>query len=224
MTISIVRELPIKGELNLKTWQLFIIIAVANLVIAWVWNQYILTRDVYYNLLADQLEANRIDEYFDLTRKFTLWAYLFQPALLWMQIIFFTLLLQTPLMLLNIEIPFNQIFRIVLIASLATTALALIQLLKLSFYPPEEITANVLNIVPFSTAELVEMSEYPLTSIFMLNKFNPFEFLWTFLLYKELVNTKTIKKESSLIIVFGLWLVIVLFQWGIVAYFSGVNG
>ncbi|KAA3656183.1 MAG: hypothetical protein DWQ10_15980, partial [Calditrichaeota bacterium] len=105
MTMSIAHKLPTEHKIIPKSWQLFFIIVGSNLAIGWVWNEFILTREVYYNLFADQLETNRIDAYFDLTRKLTLWGYLFQPAILWLQIVFFTLLLQTPMMLMNIEIP-----------------------------------------------------------------------------------------------------------------------
>lgn len=224
MSVSIAHEMPVKNELTLKTWHLFFLIAIVNLITGWVWNEFILTRDVYHNLLSEQLEIDRIDEYFDFTRKLSIWGYVFQPLLLWLQIVFFTMLIQTPLMLLFIEIPFRQVFRIVLIASLTITALSVIQLLKLSFYTPGEITDTVLNIVPFSIASLVDLAEYPKTNIFVLNKFNVFELAWCFLLYKGLATLDKLKKDIALFLVIGLWIVLLLFQWGIVAYFSGVNG
>jgi hypothetical protein len=174
-------------------------------------------------LLSEQLEASRIDEYFDITRKLSLWGYLLQPLLFWLQIAFFALLIQTPLMLLFIEISFRQVFRIVLIASLAVIALSVVQLLKLSFYAPSEITETVLNVVPFSLAYFIEPADYPKTALFVLNKFSLFELAWCVLLYRGLAATEKLKKDTAMFLVAGLWIALLLFQWGIVAYFAGVN-
>lgn len=127
-------------------------------------------------------------------------------------------------MLLFIEIPFRQILRIVLIASLAISALSVIQLLKLSFYEPREVTEATITTVPFSLAYLVESSSYPKTAMFVLNKFSVFELAWCVLLYRGLAATTFLKKDTALYLVSGMWIVLLLFQWGIVAYFAGVNG
>ena len=224
MSISLAQELQAKREVSLKTWQLFLLILFANLIISWIYNEFIVTREVYHSLFSEQLEARRIDEYFDFTRKLSLWGYLFQPLLFWLQITFFALLIQTPLMLVFIEIPFRQIFRIVLIASLATMALSIVQILRLSFYAPSELTQTVLNVVPLSLTTFIDASSYPKTAIFVLNKFSLFELAWCVLLYKGLVATSKIKRDSVLLLVFGIWIVLLLFQWGLVAYFAGVNG
>lgn len=224
MSVSMAQETPIKQELSLKTWQLFLLILFANLLISWVYNEFILTREVYHTLLSERLEANRIDEYFEFTRKLSIWGYALQPLLFWLQIIFFALLFQTPLMLLFIEIPFRQIFRIVLIASLAISALSGIQLLKLSFYAPSEVTEVTITTVPFSLAYLVEFSSYPKTAMFVLNKFSLFEFAWCVLIYRGLTATVRLKKDTAMYLVVGIWVALLLFQWGIVAYFAGVNG
>ncbi|MFQ5632852.1 MAG: hypothetical protein ACE5I1_29125 [bacterium] len=224
MSISIAHDAPAKVELSLKTWQIFLLILLANLLVSWVYNEFILTREVYHNLLSEQLEANRIDEYFDITRKLSIWGYLLQPLLFWLQIAFFALLIQTPLMLLFIEIPFRQVFRIVLVASLAVSALSVIQLLKLSFYAPSEITEAVLNVVPFSLTNFIDPADYPKTAFFVLNKFSLFELAWCVLLYRGLAATEKLKKDTAMFLVTGLWIALLLFQWAIVAYFAGVNG
>lgn len=224
MSVSLAHDTPVKQELSLKTWQLFLLILLANLLVSWVYNEFILTREVYHTLLSDRLEANRIDEYFEFARKLSIWGYALQPVLFWLQIVFFALLIQTPLMLLFIEIPFRQIFRIVLIASLAISALSIIQLLKLSFYTPSEVTEATITTVPFSLAYLVDISAYPSTAQFVLNKFSVFELAWCVLLYRGLAATGLLKKDTALYLVSGMWLVLLLFQWGIVAYFAGVNG
>ena len=224
MSLTFAPAVPVKKEFEIKTWHIFAVIVCVNLLVSWTYNEFILTREVYHNLFSEQLEVNRLDEYFDFTRRLSLWGYLLQPALFWLQIAFFALLVQTPLMLLFIEISFRQVFRIVLVASLAVAALGVIQLLKLSFYAPSEITETVLNAVPFSLATLVDPAAYPKTALFVLNKFSLFELMWCVLLYRGLAATEKLKKDTVLFLVTGIWIALLLFQWGIVAYFAGVNG
>lgn len=57
MPYSIAPSLALNKDVYIKTWQLFIIILLANLLAGWFYNEHILTRDVYQNLLSEQLEA-----------------------------------------------------------------------------------------------------------------------------------------------------------------------
>ena len=146
-----------------------------------------------------------------------------QPFFLMIQITFFALLLQTPLVLMLIEIPFAKIFRLIAIASVASTLASAMQLLRLSFFDAHEISSNVLDLMPFSLAGFIDPSEYPKSALFVLGKFNLFEVLWSLILYKGLATTGQIKKEQAAILVTLFWLALLLFQWGVVAYFEGVS-
>ena len=212
-----------QNELEVKTWQLFLLLVLANLTLAWFYNQHVLTREVFHNIFAERLEASRIDEYFDFTRKLSIWGYIMQPFFLMIQITFFALLLQTPLVLMLIEIPFAKIFRLIAIASVASTLASAMQLLRLSFFDAHEISSNVLDLMPFSLAGFIDPSEYPKSALFVLGKFNLFEVLWSLILYKGLATTGQIKKEQAAILVTLFWLALLLFQWGVVAYFEGVS-
>lgn len=223
MSLSLSHNELADGGLSLKTWQLFFLILIINMAASWVYNEYIFTRDVYHNLLAERLEANRIDQYFDFARKVSLWGYLLQPLLFLLQLGFLALLLQTPLMLMFIEIPFRRLFRINLIASSTMCAAIVAQLLKLSFYHPSEITNLALKTVPFSFASFVNASAFQNDILFLLGKLSVFEFVWCFLVYRGLVGTGKIRNSSALLLVVTIWIALLVLQWGIVVYFERIN-
>lgn len=224
MPYSIAPSLALNKGIHIKTWQLFMIILLANLLAGWFYNEHILTRDVYQNLLSEQLEAERIDEYFNFMRKLSLWGYIFQPILTWIHITFLVLLIQMPLILMVIDVPFRRLFRIVTCASLTMTASAFVKILRLNNLPASEISHVSLSVVPLSIASVLDASQYPQAAVAVLNKFSLFEAAWCFVIYKGLVRTENLKKELAAFLVFCVWMLLLLLQWGITAYLDGVSG
>lgn len=224
MPYSIAPSLALNKDVYIKTWQLFIIILLANLLAGWFYNEHILTRDVYQNLLSEQLEAERIDEYFNFMRKLTLWGYIFQPILTWIHVTFHTLLIQMPLILMMIDIPFRRLFRIVMCASLSMTVSAIVKIIWLINLPASEISLASLSVAPLSIASFLDTTQYPSTAFMVLNKFSLFEAAWCLVIYKGLVDTEKLKKDLAAFLVFCMWMLLLLLQWGITAYLNGVSG
>ena len=223
MSYSVAQPLSGRRELNLKTWQLFLLVLIANVVLMLFYNEFILTRDVYHNILSEQMESTRIDEYFDTFQKVSQWGYVAQPILLLIQISFIALLIQLPLVLVFIDIPFAYLFRLVAWASLLVTAGGFVRFLWLFNLEAFEIYKNILNMTPFSINHLLDASVYPETAYMILGKFNVFELFWCFVLYNGLVATGKVKKEYAALLIFSIWTALLLFQWGLAAYFQGAN-
>jgi len=224
MLYSLAPTSSLNKEIQIKTWQLFLFVLLANLLAAWFYNEHIVTREVYHTLLAEQMEADRIDEYFNFLKKLSIGGYFFQPFFLWLQITFFVLLIQMPLVLMFIDIPFHQLFRTLTYASVPMTALAIARILWLYFLEPSEISLAILSVVPFSIASFLDASQYPLTAYMVLNKFNLFEMAWCFIIYKGLTSTGKLEKSNAALLVLCIWTLLLALQWGITAYLNGVNG
>ena len=107
-----------RKERLIETWQLYLIITVVTIIISFAFQKFIMTRDVYYTLYGKQMEDYRIDEYFNMAKRIQLWGYLVTPLFIWLRIAFVAFLVQLPLMIKYIEIPFKQIFRIAAFALL----------------------------------------------------------------------------------------------------------
>ena len=223
MSYSLAHPLSEKRELNLKTWQLFLLVLIANIALMLLYSEFILTLDVYHNILSEQMESTRIDEYFETFRKVSQWGYVAQPILLLIQITFIALLIQMPLVLVFIDIPFAYLFRSVAWASLFMTAGGFVRFLWLFNLESFEIHANILNMMPFSINHLLDASVYPETAYMILGKFSVYELFWCFVLYNGLVSTGKVKKEYAALLIFSIWAALLLFQWGLAAYFQGAN-
>lgn len=223
MSYSLSYEASVKTDFATKTWQLFLLILIANLVVSWCFNEAVFTREVYYNILSERLDTSRIDEYFDFSRKLTVWGYIAQPLLFGLQLVFFAFLLQMPLLLMLIEIPFSQLFRILTISSLTATAFNVVKLLYLLFHDSTEITREALDFMPLSLAAIGNLSVLSKTISFLLGKLNFFEVAWCFMLGKGLIDTGKISIAKAIGVVFSFWTALLLFQLGIVAYFDGIT-
>jgi len=68
MSYSLAHPLSERRGLNLKTWQLFLLVLIANIALMLLYNEFILTLDLYHNILSEQMESTRIDEYFEMFR------------------------------------------------------------------------------------------------------------------------------------------------------------
>ena len=104
---------------RLGTWQLFGLLVVASAVLAWAENEFVMTPEVYRNILGSQLEAERLDAQIDMMSRFRGWGYLAIPGMLWLRVAFITLLVQMFCLLGTIEIRFGRLFRIAAIAFIA---------------------------------------------------------------------------------------------------------
>ena len=223
MSYSVAHPLSGKRELNLKAWQLFSLVSIANIILMFLFNEFIFTLDVYHNIFSDQMESTRIDEYFDFSRQSSIWGYLATPLFLLLNFTFISLLIQMPLVLMFIDIPFNRLFRLVILASILMLASGFIRFFFLATQYTTQITKSTLNIVPLSINHLLDASKYPELAYTTLGMFNIFEFGWCYVLYKGLSTTGKVRKETAALFIFLIWIFLLLFKWGLSAYFLGVE-
>lgn len=210
-------------ESRVKTGHLLLLVVVANMILMWLYNEFILTREAYHALLTEQMEQNRIDQYFDFLRRASLWSYIAMPVLLLLNFTCVALLIQMPLLLVFIEVPFKNIFRLVTWASLFMVLSEFARFFWTLSLEVSELSTNKLNMRPFSINQFLDEARYPELAYAILGRFNIFEILWCLLIYKGLVLTEKVKKEFASLLVFCLWVILLLFQWGVSAYFQQIK-
>jgi len=216
-------ETTFEKPFYLKTWHLFFLIIIAVWLNTWILQNYVMTREVYHNLLSEQLEISRIDDYFNFVRKISIFSYILVPIIIWIQLAFVTLLLQFPLVLKFIDIPFKKIFRVVTSAQISLVVMGLIKTFWLLHFQPSQITRQTLSFTPLSLTNFLDISAYPKSAVQVLNNFNVFSIIWCIILIKGLSNTGKIKKLDTSIIVVVVWTLILVFQWVLVMYFTKIN-
>ncbi|RKY77979.1 hypothetical protein DRQ07_08100 [candidate division KSB1 bacterium] len=216
-------DIALRTQYKIKTWQLFLLITLAVWINTWILQNFVMTREVYHNLLADQLEISRVDDYFSYVKKISLFSYALAPLVLWIQLAFVTLLLQFPLVLKFIDIPFKKIFRITAFAQISLIVMAIIKTVWLLHFKPSQITAKTLSFTPFSITNLLDVNLYPKSALQILNNFNLFAVIWCIILIKGISDTGKIKKSDSVLLVLGVWAFILIFQWALLTYFTKIN-
>lgn len=179
-----------------------------------------MTKEVYYSLLSERLETYRIDKQLELINRFKIWGYFLLPLILWLKYTFVTLLLQLPLIIKFIEIPFKRIFRVVMLASVTIIIMSVVRISWLFSIPPDHINADILKIVPLSINSFINTSEYPQSAIAVFSNINLFELGWLILVYSGLVSVSEdkLKKTDAVILVASVWSFLILLQYAVMTY------
>jgi hypothetical protein len=203
---------------RLATWQLFALVATANLLVSWFYNEHALTRDLYQRLLADRLDAPRIDDYFDLVRRLQRWGYALSPVVVLARSAFTALAVQLALLLLFVDVRFKGMFRASLWAFLVPLAGVAVQGAWLAAVPASEISAAVLSFVPGSAASLtMDLSSYRSPLYGLLSAVNAFELGWCVIMVMALVDGQRVKPWLAIGAVGGVWVAVTILKWGLVA-------
>lgn len=208
---------------GLKTAHIFLFIVTALLIDTWVTQNHIMTRQVYHNLLGEQLEAYRIDMFYGMIKKLSVWNYVVLPLVTFLRILFVALLIQLPLVLKFIDVPFSHLFRIATIAFLPLLTLLLIKTVWLLQYPRHSLDAEALSFVPLSLAGFMDASHYSRHVVGFLANFNLFEISWCVIIALLLPKAAKIKKSDAALLVLFIWTVIIVFRFVLVLYLQKAN-
>jgi len=202
----------------IKGWHLFLLLILCEALLTWIYQSQILTREAYHALLKDQLEAQRIDALFELLQRMNLWGYAGIPLVIGIRILFVAFLLQLPLVLRFIDIPFRRLFRIVAVASLPLILLEGIRLLILAGIPAVQVTPADLTWIPLSLGALLDFSHTPASTQGFFSHFNLFEFGFLGLVFAGLRRGGGLKRLDAGLVVLLMWTVVILFQWAVMIY------
>ena len=214
--------LTLKKSSSFKTWYLFLFLLLGISINIWISQNYIMTRDVYHNLLSEQLEISRIDDYFNLVQKFSVWAYILTPIVFLLRITFVSLLIQFPLVMKFRDIPLKQIFRIVTFAFIPLFFMSVIKTIWL-LLPNHQITQETLAFTPLAFTNFLNASNYGKTVYGLLSNLNIFEVGWCIIVAEGLSRTGKLKKSDAYVLVLVIWTLILVFLWALLMYLTKIN-
>ncbi len=220
MNNSAALEVEQEKEFTLKNWHLFVFVTCIYLIIVLVNDKFIMTREAYQLLLTDKMEIYRIDDYYEMLKRFSIYTYSALPVITWLKIIFIALLLQTPLMLKNVEVSFKECFRIAAFANIPYLLLGFVKILILLFTDQSKYTNDLITYVPGSITNLISKEAYSPAAFSFLSSINIYEVFWVLIVFLGIAKLKKINKLDSFIIAFSIWLGLTLFQIGLVIYFN----
>jgi len=207
-----------RGNIRMPNWQIFLFITGFNMLIALCVQKFIYSGEFYYSLLSDQMEISRIDDMINVMSKYSFMGLVLLPVFIFFRFLITSLLLQLTLLLKFIDLKFTGLFRLVMFSSLAISAGQVIYFIRLHFFPTKELNRALLLSQPFSLAGLINTSDYPQSTILVLNHCGLFEFLWMGCIFWGLMKTNRLKKEDATAIVLILWSGMLFLTWGFSFY------
>lgn len=209
-------------EYSVKNWQLFLLVVGITTVLTLINDKFIMTHETFRILLADKMELNKIDDNYALLNRLKLYAYIAMPALLWLKIAVVALLLQTFLVLKNVEVGFKTTFKVALMGTISYVLMSCVKTLILIFTPLEKYTAELISSIPGSLTDIISVKNYSSTAVNFLSGINIYEGLWIMLLTISLRKLTAVTKSDSFLIVFSLWLGLTVLQNIMVYYLNNM--
>ena len=203
----------------LRTWQLFGLLVVASAVLAWVENEFVMTPEVYRNILGSQLDAERIDAQIDMMSRFRGWGYVTIPVMLWLRLAFIALLVQMFCLLGTIEIQFGRLFRIAAIAGIADLVGSANRLVWLVRQGPSAIDAATLGVMPGSIAGFFLERPQGASGLYtLLSQVNMFELGWAGLMVLGLTGTRRVGTAGAVLVTGGVWALVTFLQFAVALF------
>jgi hypothetical protein len=220
------REFPVAVAPSrpVGTWWLFALCALGTVLLTWYTNEFVMTRDVYHQLLGGQMESSRIDTNFDLVQRMTHWGYLATPFAVLIRVGVVTLILQLFLLLMMEEFSLGELFRITTLAYPAVLYGSVMRTAFLAFSDPASLSAESLGVIPGSLASLTTTLASSHYAIYLLlGQVSVSELLWCVIVVVRLTASGRLSRGRSIGVVAAAWTLITLLQWGLSAYTSGVR-
>jgi len=170
-TAALNQEASVWGEyFSLNAWVLFAFSCVSYALVLHIQQKYVLTEQVYYNTLGEQLTIERIDAFIDKQNTWTWLRYFFIPVTLLFQTFLVSICLATGAILLDYKLKFSAIFGIVVKASVIYAIGKLVYMMVVQFMDIQTIEdlmkADVFSLLGWTGAENVPTwLQYPLSVV-----------------------------------------------------------
>ena len=209
---------------KIKTWHIYLLIVIVQISAYYFTREFIMTKEFYKQLLGDRLTIDMINTQMEISNRFAIWGYFLIPLVALIQITFFALLIQFHLLLKLIDIPFKKLFRISAFSILPFVILQIIKTYHMYSLPLEQISQKAMAFTPLSINSLINPEVYSQSTYQFLGNFHIFWLIWIFIIYRGLTKTEKIEKIDGLLYPLGVFLVIILFQYGLSTYLTKVMG
>jgi len=203
-----------QADSKLANWQIFGILVVINLGILWFVKEYIFRYDVLYRFFQEQVELSQIEHNLELLRNWFNLNYLLVPFSLLIKFSFLAFVLQLPLLFIVDDIPYKNIFRVVMIADLAMIGCSILHYTVLFLKPLSTLETETFGRIPLSLAVLLQdFARLSDPAKMIVNKFNAFELIWCAMVYYQLKALTGLKSIDVLLLVISIWTFLLLIQW-----------
>jgi hypothetical protein len=196
----------------------FLFISISALTFMYLAQEFMLTEDMYYQTLGEQMTMERIEEYMSQQKKYQWVGYLFIPLVYLIKFSLISLCLITGTLLADIKISFKQVFGIVVFAEIVFLIPTAIRVVWFGFIDTDFTLAELSSFMPLSLANLFDVSKLEIWWVYPFQLANLFEVIyWLLLAYGLHLHTQR-EYERMLRLVLSsygsgllLWVVVVMF-------------
>jgi len=134
---------------------LFVVLCLAYVLIIDLFQNMVVTENMYYEAWGQQLALDRIEKMLEANKKWAWIAYILMPILMLIRMTFTTLCLLTATVLQDVKIGFKRIFQIVLVAEVVYLIPAIISLIYFLCIAKDYTIADVQNFDFYSLRALI---------------------------------------------------------------------
>ncbi len=203
---------------TITNWNLIIFLSLINLLVIVILHNYIFTREFFNIVYSSEHSPTFVDFLYTLKIKFAIWKYLAVPVVILLRSVFIALLLQLSLMIRLIDAPFTKLFKISILGLSVLMLIPIVQMINLFIIPTKSFTKEIINFIPLSLSEFVDINNTSSILAIILNSVNVFEIIWIFLIAYGLKTITKLSTINSVITSFAVWCLIFLFQIGILLF------
>lgn len=201
-----------------KSWPIFLFLIIGYNLVVILSNKYILTEDLYYYSLGEQLTLDKIEQLFFLKSKFEWLNYVFVSLSLIIKLILIAIVLYTGVLLSSLTVKFKNLFRIVLQTEFLFLFAIFIRFYWIYFFIDDLSLTKLGYFQPLSIINFLKTEEIAAFLVYPLQLVNLFEIGYWFLLAYLLMNLikKSFWKSFEFVLsTYGvaliIWVVFVVF-------------
>ncbi len=208
---------------KINTKWFFLIICLLYIVSSFILNVFVITDNLYYNTLGEQLSVERISRIFEIREKFSWINYLILPLLVALKLVLVSFSLNIGVLVFGYKINFTKIFKITVIAEVIFLLADLSKMAYFLISPPNTLQ-EINNFYPLSLVNLFNIKEIASWLIYPLQQINVFEFVYWLALALGLKTVLNKNYSSMLKMVassYGVGLIIVLLLFMFLAISNG---
>lgn len=210
-------------SVSFRTWSVFALLVLVSVALAWVNNEFVMTPEVYRDLLGEQLGGRSVDRQIESFTTVRSWSYLAIPVFVWTRVALITLVVQMFCLLGMVDIPFRQLFRVVAIAFFATLGGSLNRIVWIA--RQDVVDASVLSAAPGSLAAIaLGHSAGDSWSYVLLSQVSMFHLAWAALMVVGLASTQRIRVVGAVAVTSGAWGLVTGLRVSLALYLQHLQG
>ncbi len=202
---------------NTNPWIIFVLSSILYMLINFSMNEFIISRDLYYNTYADQLSADRIDILINIKARWEWTDYVFIPVILFCKILVIALSIEIGAILLDYKVRFIKIFHVVIIAEAVIIIAQVIRNISLFFIDFNTLD-EIYNFYPLSVLNLINDRNLDMWLIYPLRLANVFTGIYFIVLISGLSHVLRNRPLGMLLFTlstYGLclsvWIMLIMF-------------